>query len=105
MCFSNYLSIFLDVSTTFTEVILEACLLPTILPDKFGLDYTMLVAIMHCKIGSEVGKYINKDMGIFYYTFYFTVLTCEDFTQGRGQYNYIINYYNSYEYSLIKFLY
>ena len=48
-----------DVSTTFTEVVLEACLLPTILPDKFGLDYTMLVAIMHSHIGSEVGEYVH----------------------------------------------
>ena len=49
-----------DVSTTFTEVVLEACLLPTILPDKFGLDYTMLVAIMHSQIGSEIGEYITN---------------------------------------------
>jgi len=45
-----------DVSTTFTDVILEACLLPSILPDKFGLDYMMLVAIMHSRIGIEVGE-------------------------------------------------
>ena len=45
-----------DVSTTFTDVILEACLLPSVLPDKFGLDYMMLVAIMHSHIGIEVGK-------------------------------------------------
>ena len=50
----------LDVSTVFTEVILEACLLPTVLPDKFGLDYTMLVAVMHSRVGSEVGEYSNN---------------------------------------------
>ena len=50
----------LDVSTIFTEVILEACLLPTVLPDKFGLDYTMLVAVMHSRVGSEVGEYSNN---------------------------------------------
>ena len=49
-----------NVSTTFTEVVLEACLLPTVLPDKFGLDCTMLVAIMHSHIGNEVGEYIDN---------------------------------------------
>ena len=49
-----------DVSTTFTEVVLEACLLPTVLPDKFGLDCTMLVAIMHSHIGNEVGECIDN---------------------------------------------
>ena len=42
----------------FTDVILDACLLPTSLPDKFGLDYTMLVAVMHSQIGSEIGEYV-----------------------------------------------
>ena len=43
-----------------------------------------------------------------YLLFYFTELTLQAKTLhrggGRGQYNYIINYYNGYEYSLIKFL-
>ena len=55
MCFINLI----DVSTMFTDLILDACLLPTTLPDKFGLDYTMLVAVMHSRIGSEVGEYSN----------------------------------------------
>ena len=39
-----------DVSTTFTEVVLEACLLPTVLPEKFGLGCTILVAIKHTQV-------------------------------------------------------
>ncbi|XP_065917507.1 nucleolar MIF4G domain-containing protein 1-like isoform X2 [Dysidea avara] len=51
-----------DVSTTFTDVILEACLLPSVLPDKFGLDYMMLVAIMHSRIGIEVGAHFLQTL-------------------------------------------
>jgi len=56
-----------DVSSTFTDVILDACLLPSVLPDKFGLDYMMLVAIMHSHIGIEVGEYKSTYMHAFTY--------------------------------------
>ena len=45
-----------DMNAALTEVLLKACVSPVLLADRFALEHTMLVAILHLNVGSEVGR-------------------------------------------------
>ena len=45
-----------DMNAALTEVLLKACVSPVLLADRFALEHTMLVAILHSNVGSEVGR-------------------------------------------------
>ena len=44
-----------DMNTALTEVLLKACISTVTLSDRFVLEYCMLLALLHCHLGSEVG--------------------------------------------------
>ena len=45
-----------DMNTTLSEVLLKSCVSPALLSDRLALEHMMLVAILHHKVGQEVGK-------------------------------------------------
>ena len=47
------------MNTTLTEVLMKACVTPMLLADRFALEHTMLVAILHSKVGPEIGKLLE----------------------------------------------
>eukprot|EP00731_Ephydatia_muelleri_P023885 Em0016g156a len=46
-----------DMNTVVTEVLLKACVTPAMLSDRFMLEHCMLLTLLHCHMGSEVGAY------------------------------------------------
>ena len=49
-----------DMNTTLSEVLMKSCIGPAPLSDRLALEHMMLVAILHHRIGQEVGKYCVK---------------------------------------------
>ena len=49
-----------DMNTTLSEVLMKSCVGPAPLSDRLALEYMMLVAILHHRVGQEVGKYCVK---------------------------------------------
>jgi nucleolar MIF4G domain-containing protein 1 len=46
-----------DMNNTLTALILEAVVAPTLSPDRMVLEHTLLVALLHANVGSEVGAH------------------------------------------------
>ena len=47
-----------DVNETLVDLISDACITPTLTPDRLSMELMMLVAILHGNVGSEVGNWI-----------------------------------------------
>ena len=45
-----------DMNTTLSEILVKSCVSPALLSDRLALEHMMLVAILHHKVGQEVGK-------------------------------------------------
>lgn len=43
-----------DMSHTLTEVLLAACVTPTLMPDRLLMEHTLLVSVLHHTVGLEV---------------------------------------------------
>lgn len=43
-----------DMNDTLTEVLLAACVTPTLMPDRLLMEHILLVSILHYAIGLEV---------------------------------------------------
>ncbi|XP_060588437.1 nucleolar MIF4G domain-containing protein 1-like [Ruditapes philippinarum] len=50
-----YLATRADVNETLVDLISDACITPTLTPDRLSMELMMLVAILHGNVGSEVG--------------------------------------------------
>ena len=48
------------MNTTLSEVLMKSCIGPAPLSDRLALEHMMLVAILHHRVGQEVGKYCVK---------------------------------------------
>ncbi|XP_029002593.1 nucleolar MIF4G domain-containing protein 1 [Betta splendens] len=46
-----------DMNDTLTEVLLAACVTPTLMPDRLLMEHILLVSILHYSIGLEVGAH------------------------------------------------
>lgn len=46
----------LDMNTTFSNILLKCAVQPILLADKFALELAMLVALLHCHIGNDIGN-------------------------------------------------
>ncbi|XP_008279005.1 nucleolar MIF4G domain-containing protein 1 [Stegastes partitus] len=46
-----------DMSDTLTEVLLAACVTPTLMPDRLLMEHVLLVSILHHAVGLEVGAH------------------------------------------------
>ncbi|KAM4533657.1 nucleolar MIF4G domain-containing protein 1 isoform 2-T2 [Odontesthes bonariensis] len=46
-----------DMSNTLTEVMLAACVTPTLMPDRLLMEHVLLVSILHHAVGLEVGAH------------------------------------------------
>ncbi|XP_072234674.1 nucleolar MIF4G domain-containing protein 1 [Leuresthes tenuis] len=46
-----------DMSDTLTEVMLAACVTPTLMPDRLLMEHVLLVSILHHAVGLEVGAH------------------------------------------------
>ncbi|KAG7453738.1 nucleolar MIF4G domain-containing protein 1 [Solea senegalensis] len=44
-----------DMNDTLTEVLLAACVMPTLMPDRLLMEHVLLVSILHHTVGLEVG--------------------------------------------------
>lgn len=44
------------MNSTLSEVLLKSCVSPSLLSDRLALEHMMLVAILHHKVGQEVGE-------------------------------------------------
>lgn len=49
-----------DMNVTLWEVLSKACVSPVLISDRFALEQTMLVAILHHHVGTEVGKLLPR---------------------------------------------
>ena len=49
-------SLFLDTNCVLSKLIFDACVMPTHMPEKMMIEHAMLIAILHAKVGNEVGK-------------------------------------------------
>ena len=47
-----------DMNSTLSEVLLKSCVSPALLSDRLALEHVMLVAILHHRLGQEVGEEI-----------------------------------------------
>lgn len=43
-----------DMNDTLTEVVLVACVTPTLMPDRLLMEHVLLVSILHHAVGLEV---------------------------------------------------
>lgn len=43
-----------DMNDTLTEVLLAACVTPTLMPDRLLMEHVLLVSILHHAVGLEV---------------------------------------------------
>ncbi|RVE58733.1 hypothetical protein OJAV_G00196940 [Oryzias javanicus] len=46
-----------DMNDTLTEVLLAACVTPTLMPDRLVMEHVLLVSILHHSVGLEVGAH------------------------------------------------
>ncbi|XP_058064783.1 nucleolar MIF4G domain-containing protein 1 homolog isoform X2 [Anopheles bellator] len=46
-----------DMNSTLTSLILDAIVAPSLTPERMVLEHTLLVAILHANVGSEVGSH------------------------------------------------
>lgn len=46
----------LDMNTTFSNTLLKCAVQPILLADKFALEFAMLVTLLHCHIGNDIGN-------------------------------------------------
>ena len=44
------------MNETLTELILQACVGPSLTPDRLIMEQMLLVAVLHTNVGNEVGK-------------------------------------------------
>ena len=44
------------MNSTLSEVLLKSCVSPFLLSDRFALEHMMLVALLHHRVGQEVGE-------------------------------------------------
>ena len=52
------------MNTVLTEVLLKACTSPVMLSDRFVLEHCMLLALLHCHLGAEVGMWVLLSVGL-----------------------------------------
>ena len=52
-------SVCADMNTTLSEVLLKSCVSPALLSDRLALEHMMLVAILHHRVGQEVGEMVQ----------------------------------------------
>ncbi len=50
------------LSEALTNIILDACVAPTITPERLLMEHVMLVAFLHTNVGSEVGTYVGQGL-------------------------------------------
>lgn len=43
-----------DMNDTLTEVLLAACVTPTLMPDRLLMEHVLLVSVLHHAVGLEV---------------------------------------------------
>lgn len=55
------------VSEAITDIILNACIAPTLVPERLIMEHVMLVALLHNNVGSEVGR---AAVHLLFYVFY-----------------------------------
>ncbi|XP_029385173.1 nucleolar MIF4G domain-containing protein 1 [Echeneis naucrates] len=46
-----------DMNDTLTEVLLAACVTPTLMPDRLLMEHVLLVSVLHYTVGLEVGAH------------------------------------------------
>ncbi|XP_020791356.1 nucleolar MIF4G domain-containing protein 1 [Boleophthalmus pectinirostris] len=46
-----------DMNDTLTEVLLAACVTPSVMPDRFLMEHVLLVSVLHHAVGLEVGAH------------------------------------------------
>ncbi|KAF7667344.1 hypothetical protein LDENG_00065040 [Lucifuga dentata] len=46
-----------DMNETLTEVLIEACVTPTLMPDRLLMEHVLLVSVLHHAVGLEVGAH------------------------------------------------
>lgn len=46
----------LDMNSTFSNTLLKCAVQPILLADKFALEFAMLVTLLHCHIGNDIGN-------------------------------------------------
>ena len=51
------------MNSTLSEVLLKSCVSPSLLSDRLALEHMMLVAILHHRVGQEVGESIVYYVG------------------------------------------
>ena len=51
-----------DMNTALSDTLLQACVKPTLLPNKFVLEHMALVAALNVRVGSEVGEWASGQM-------------------------------------------
>eukprot|EP00794_Sanderia_malayensis_P003193 gene3193-3665_t len=51
-----------DCNNILLKLILDACVMPTHMPEKMLLEHMMLVAILHAHIGSEIGAFFIQEL-------------------------------------------
>jgi nucleolar MIF4G domain-containing protein 1 len=44
-----------DMSDTLTEVVLAACVTPSLMPDRLLQEHVLLLSLLHHSVGLEVG--------------------------------------------------
>ena len=52
-----------DMSTVLSDVLMQACVRPTLLPSRFALEHMALVAALNVRVGSEVGEGQQEEGG------------------------------------------
>ena len=61
----NLTLLFTDMNSVVTEVLLKSCITPAMLSDRFMLEHCMLLTLLHCHLGSEVGKWVCLPPSLF----------------------------------------
>ena len=46
-----------DMNVTLTQVLMKACICPVLLGERFAVEHMMLLALLHCRVGTEVGQW------------------------------------------------
>lgn len=48
-----------DMNDSLTDVLLAACVTPTLMPDRLLMEHILLVSILHHAVGLEVGTHTD----------------------------------------------